>query len=62
MKLRSVIVRQLWEIPPIADVCGEIRPMSTEDDFSQASLAVAAMVAPTIPHYHRIITEFYYGK
>jgi len=54
------IVRHLGDVQSIADVCGEIRVLSGADDFGGANLAVAAMRAPTIPHYHEIATEFYF--
>lgn len=60
MTPKTEIVRHHSEIPPIADVCGQIRALSSRDDFQEANVVVATMKAPTIPHYHREATEFYF--
>lgn len=57
---RGEIVRKLEEIEPIMDVCGEIKVLSSTNDFPEASLALAIMRAPTITHYHEDSTEFYF--
>ncbi len=60
MKRPIEIVRKLDSIKSIQDVCGEIKALSTKRDFIEASLAMAIIKSPTIPHYHKRITEFYY--
>ena len=60
MKIQAEIIRILEKIHPVTDVCGEIRTLSTGEDFSEANLIQATIRAPTEPHYHRIATEFYF--
>lgn len=60
MKRPIEIIRRLDNIKSVQDVCGMISVLSNKDDFKKASVALAMMIGPTIPHYHRRITEFYY--
>lgn len=60
MTTGNVIVRHPIDIQPITDVCGEIRALSSDEDFKKASLALSTMRAPAIPHYHEVATEFYF--
>ena len=54
------IVRHITDIYPIQDVCGELRIFSSAEDFTEANVVIAEMRGPTIPHYHRVATEFYF--
>jgi mannose-6-phosphate isomerase-like protein (cupin superfamily) len=59
-KKTEVIVRDLNGTQAFSDVCGKIRALSSVEDFKEASLAHATMKGPTEPHFHKILTEFYY--
>jgi len=58
----AVIIRDVNDIQPTTDVCGEIRALSSKEDFPGANVAQAIMRAPTEPHYHPVATEFYYAE
>ena len=54
------IIRHTVDIGVIQDVCGELKVFSSAEDIKDANLVVAKMRGPTIPHYHREATEFYF--
>lgn len=60
IRMKEEIVRHFNDVQVIKDVCGELRVLSTIVDFELASLAVATIYNPSIPHYHTSITEFYF--
>ena len=59
-KGKEVITIKLQDIKAISDVCGQIRVLSSKEDFKKASVAHATMKGPTEPHFHKVLTEFYY--
>ncbi len=54
------IVISVEKVQPIKDICGEIRVLSSKQDFDKASTALVTMSAPGVSHYHKITTEFYF--
>ncbi len=58
--MNKVIVRNKKNIKSFADVCGAIKVLSTGADNQMGSLAIATITAPTVPHYHKVINEFYF--
>ncbi len=56
----EIVLRRLAELPARNDVCGIIKELTTSTDAAGASVAHAAMTAPSIPHYHQKRREFYY--
>jgi len=58
--MKKEIVRYTNLIEAIKDACGELKILSSREDFEPASLAMATISGPTIPHYHTFLTEFYF--
>ena len=54
------IVRYIENIEAVENVCGELRIFSTAKDFKMANVAMATMTGPSVPHYHKVLTEFYF--
>lgn len=57
---REVTIRDIATVQPEQSACGRILPLSSVDDFKKVNLAIAEINAPTIPHFHKKITEFYF--
>ncbi len=56
----EVVIRDASVIKPEKSACGKIFPLSSADDFNEVNLAIAEINAPTIPHFHKKRTEFYF--
>jgi mannose-6-phosphate isomerase-like protein (cupin superfamily) len=57
---KKVIVRNVGDVRSTEDVCGMVKKITTAEDLAEASIAVATIKSPTVPHYHERSAEFYY--
>ncbi len=57
---KEPIVKRAQFLPAINDVCGEIKVFLGKEDSVPAGFAVAEMRGPTIPHVHKVTTEYYF--
>ncbi len=58
--MKEPIVKRAEFLPAIHDVCGEMKVFLGKDDGEAAGFAVAEMRGPTIPHVHKVTTEYYF--
>jgi mannose-6-phosphate isomerase-like protein (cupin superfamily) len=59
-KEKNGIVRYLKQIPIVKGTCGETQVLSTEEDFEQGNVSIVMIIGPTLPHFHKKTTEFYF--
>jgi len=57
---KEVIIRDVATVKHEPSACGRILPLSSADDFKEVNLAIAEINTPTIPHFHKERTEFYF--
>jgi mannose-6-phosphate isomerase-like protein (cupin superfamily) len=56
---KGYLIRKVSEVEAISDICGEIKTLTSFEDFSNASIA-HVKVSESKPHYHKETTEFYF--
>ncbi len=58
--MNKILIKHFESLPEFRDVCGKLRVFLGADESEHTGFALATMEGPSEPHYHKILTEYYY--